>query len=264
MKAIRIGWLAGALGCAVALQVPQAAARSGEAVAHAFRAKDGYYPSGNVLDVNGMLYSTTGAGGANCKYQEFESCGTVFGLDPKTGGYKVIYSFCSQSNCTDGAGPTSGLIDGKGILYGTTDEGGANTASCQGVGCGTAFALNPQTGAESVLYSFCSQANCADGQDPQGGLLDVKGTLYGLTQFGGAYGAGVAFALDPGSGAETVLHSFGNGTDGAFPQAALIDVSGMLYGVTLGGGADSTDCTGCGTVFSLNPNTGAETVLYSF
>jgi hypothetical protein len=39
----------------------------------------------------------------------------------------VLYTFCSQSNCTDGNGPVGGLIEDKsGNLYGTTKQGGAN------------------------------------------------------------------------------------------------------------------------------------------
>jgi uncharacterized repeat protein (TIGR03803 family) len=46
---------------------------------------------------------------------------------------------------------------------------------------------------------------------------------------------------------ERVLHSF-NGTDGANPYAALIDVKGLLYGTTEVGGAYNY-----GVVFSLKP-----------
>jgi uncharacterized repeat protein (TIGR03803 family) len=59
-----------------------------------------------------------------------------------------------------------------------------------------------------------------------------------------------------------VLHSFGNGADGAFPFAGLINVNGTLYGTTAGGGG--TDChSGCGTVFGIT-TAGTEKVLHSF
>lgn len=48
------------------------------------------------------------------------------------------------------------------------------------------------------------------------------------------------------SGTETVLNTFGSGSDGAGPQAGLINVKGTLYGTTQAGGAN-----GDGTVFSL-------------
>ncbi len=38
----------------------------------------------------------------------------------------LVYSFCAQPNCTDGANPVGELItDAAGNLYGTTDGGGA-------------------------------------------------------------------------------------------------------------------------------------------
>lgn len=45
-----------------------------------------------------------------------------------------------------------------------------------------------------------------------------------------------------------MLHSFGKGTDGGDPSAALINVGDTLYGTTTLGGANSL-----GTVFSLTP-----------
>jgi len=48
------------------------------------------------------------------------------------------------------------------------------------------------------------------------------------------------YKLDP-SGSETILHSFSNGSDGAFPSAGLaIDGSGGLFGVTYGGADGSS------------------------
>ncbi|MBV8343570.1 MAG: hypothetical protein JO190_01080 [Candidatus Eremiobacteraeota bacterium] len=55
-----------------------------------------------------------------------------------------------------------------------------------------------------------------------------------------------------------VLYSFAGGSDGAYPQAPLIDLKGTLYGTTKGGGAG-----GNGTVFRVT-TTGIEKVLYSF
>jgi uncharacterized repeat protein (TIGR03803 family) len=112
---------------------------------------------------------------------------------------------------------------------------------------------------ERDLYSFCSQHECADGAWPLGGLIAVNGTLYGTTQAGGALNGGTVFALDPDTGTETVLHSFcrRHCADGKYPLAGLIDVNGTLYGTTGGGGAIRYG----GTLFSLNPATGAETIL---
>jgi uncharacterized repeat protein (TIGR03803 family) len=127
------------------------------------------------------------------------------------------------------------------------------------------FSIDPGTGKEKVLYSFCSEQNCADGSDPHGDLIDANGgILYGTTAGGGNYtacygGCGTVFSLDPNTGAERVLYSF-SGRDGAEPVAGLLDERGKLYGTTQYGG----DRARAGTVFSLDPGTGTEKVLYSF
>lgn len=198
---------------------------------------DGSDPeAGLIFDKSGNLYGTTFAGG--------KGGGTVFEITA-SGEYGVLYSFCSQSNCTDGAGPFGRVImDTKGNLYGTTNGGGAN-------GTGTVFEVIAK-GEESVLYSFCSQTNCTDGAWPYAGVnTDGKGNLYGTTSGGGANGNGTVFKFGA-SKRENVLYSFcsqTNCTDGSAPVAGvIIDTNGNLYGTTMGGGA-----TGRGTVFKVTP-----------
>jgi uncharacterized repeat protein (TIGR03803 family) len=224
---------------------------------------DGAFPQGGLIDVKGKFYGMTEGGGAN----DFGDGGggTLFSLDPTTGKEKVLYSFCAEQNCTDGRGPVASLLSVKGVLYGTADTGG-------NADFGTAFAFDPRTGAEKLLYSFCSQQHCVDGKNSAFTPINVNGTLYGTTVDGGAdytgcqnAGCGTVYSLDPGSGAETVLHSFVGGADGAIPEAGLTDVRGMLYGTTnWGGGTGCFNGYGCGTVYSFDPATGAEKVLYSF
>ena len=94
----------------------------------------------------------------------------------------------------------------------------------------------------------------------------MNGTFYGTTIAGGAYtcytnppfGCGTVFSVST-SGAENVLHSFGDGhSDGKGPDSGLIDVNGTLYGTTYVGGA-----SGGGTVFSITTS-GTEQVVHSF
>jgi uncharacterized repeat protein (TIGR03803 family) len=84
-------------------------------------------------------------------------------------------------------------------------------------------------------------------------LIEVSGTLYGTTISGGAHSYGTAFSITT-TGDEHVLHSFsGAPDDGADPVASLIDVNGMLYGTTIGGGTYYDTYGGDGTVFALSP-----------
>ncbi|MGB8907724.1 MAG: choice-of-anchor tandem repeat GloVer-containing protein [Candidatus Cybelea sp.] len=170
--------------------------------------------------------------------------------------YSVLYSFKGGSR--DGVEPAAGLLNVKGMLYGTTYEGGASFAF------GTVFAITT-SGKESLLHSF---GGSGDGSWPYAGLINVNGTLYGTTYYGGVHtcsgeGCGTVFAIAT-SGKETVLHSFKGGKrDGAEPFAGLINVNGTLYGTTGGGGAKCSASGGCGTVFAITTS-GKETALHSF
>ncbi len=114
-----------------------------------------------------------------------------------TGTLTTLYSFCSQTNCTDGWGPVGGLIQGSdGNFYGTTAYGG--TGVCGESGCGTIFKITP-SGNLTTLYNFCSQANCADGNTPEAALLQAANRVfYGTTTQGGANNGGTFFSLSAG------------------------------------------------------------------
>lgn len=107
-------------------------------ILHSFDLTDGATPSGPLVQAtDGNFYGTTQQGGANnnCAY----GCGTVFKLTPK-GALKTLYTFCSQTNCTDGAVPQAGLLQAtNGIFYGVTTGGGTS-------GAGTVFSLSTGLG----------------------------------------------------------------------------------------------------------------------
>jgi uncharacterized repeat protein (TIGR03803 family) len=107
-----------------------------------------------------------------------------------------------------------------------------------------------------VLYFF-GGTQTGDGAYPQGRLIDVNGTLYGTTNYGGTLEKGTVYSVAT-SGVEKVLYSFAGGSDGQNPEAGLTNVNGTLYGTTYSGGSP-----GDGTVFSISTS-GAETVLHSF
>src|ERR1039458_2252942 len=161
-------------------------------------------------------------------------------------------------------------------LRGGVDRGGAppvwgagRTTALGGISDGgTVFALyRPASGGawtEKVLYRFEVQDGLLP--VPNGNLaIGKSGGVFGTTAHGGifarscSYGCGLVFALYPssagGAWTETVLYSFGGGSDGAGPLGGLvIGEEGALYGTTLYGGDPSCKHPiGCGTAFQLVP-----------
>jgi uncharacterized repeat protein (TIGR03803 family) len=69
------------------------------------------------------------------------------------------------------------------------------------------------------------------------------------TAYGGAFDhGGTVFSIGTTGVGELVLHSFGSGSDGKNPVAALCKLGGLLYGTTETGGSANH-----GTIFALSP-----------
>jgi len=186
---------------------------------HSFDGTDGAYPyAGLVQATDGNLYGTTVNGGANnvCT----SGCGTVFKITP-AGAFTSIYSFCSQPNCADGAGPFGLVQATDGNLYGAT-SGAGNITDCNSQGCGTIFKIT--TGGKlTTLHSF----DGTDGAAPLDLVQATNGNFYGAAT-GGAInncpqnpttdvtGCGTVFCLSVGLSAfpqvtlSTTSLSFGN------------------------------------------------------
>jgi uncharacterized repeat protein (TIGR03803 family) len=115
----------------------------------------------------------------------------------------------------------------------------------------------------TVLYNF---AGGPDGYFPSTPLtIDRSGNLYGTANLGGNdndcvvdqfRGCGTLFKLSRHGSAWTfnVLYSFLGGSDGAYPETAVVfGPDGSLYGTTGEGGTNGCFAEGCGTVFKLQP-----------
>lgn len=136
------------------------------------------------------------------------------------------------------------------------------------------FHVHADAQVERLIHSFGENGlGTGDGSLLYSGLTpDSHGNLFGVTYYGGAYGAGTAFELSPpaqGQTAwtETVIHSFQPfaTADGSFPTAGVtFDKSGNLYGTTSAGGASYL-----GAVYELSPPASSgtpwtEALVYSF
>lgn len=206
---------------------------------------DGWRPyAGLVQATDGNLYGITIYGGGNdgFGYCFDYGCGTVFKITP-TGTLTKLYSFCaSLTDCSDGALPAAGLVQGTdGNFYGTSSAGGATTARG-----GTVFKITP-TGTRTTLYSFCPQSPCTDGYSPLGLVQATDGNFYGTTYYGGAsYYDGTVFKITP-TGTLTTLYSFDVSNGAILVQAT----GGAFYGTTTYGGTYNH-----GTAFTLSVGLG--------
>lgn len=217
--------------------------------------QDGKGPNGLVLASDGNFYGTVFRGGSR-------DSGGVFRLTTD-GTVSILHSFCTGAGpCTGGVHPVGELIQGSdGALYGTTSQGGSHNG-------GVIFRIT-LAGEFAVLYSFCSQPNCADGVSPNAGLVEAtNGSFYGTTLSGGANGPGTIFRLSP-AGKLSTLYSFCaqlSCADGAYPRASLMQGSdGNLYGTTSSGGMTGGACgDGCGTIFAVPPGGGSFVVVHAF
>ncbi len=245
----------GSLGTVFALKGSGSAWKDSTLVA--FDGSNGAYPqTGLIADSNGNLYGTTSSSGTY-------NGGTLFELT-KANGIWTLQTLWYFGNTADGVSPIGDLLmDQSGAIYGTTEHGGAHNL-------GTVFKLTQSGGVwtESVLYSF---AGGTDGELPEAGLvMDKAGALYGTTYYGGDSstcngGCGTAFKLTQSGGVwtDSVLHAFGNGTDGRFPSFGplVLASGGALYGTTVYGGTNDW-----GVVFELTQAGGKwkEKIVHAF
>jgi len=196
---------------------------------------DGYSPyAALVQGADGNLYGTTSGGG-------IKDSGTVFKITP-AGDFTTLYSFCTKPDCADGSDPIAELTQGAdGSLYGMTSQGGK--------GSGTIYRIT-SSGALTTIYAFCSKAQCADGSNPKGGLIQASdGSFYGTTFSGGSGNQGTFFAVTA-QGALTTIFSFCTGCAiGSSPYSTLVQgTDGSFYGTAYYSGA-----TGQGTAFKATP-----------
>jgi uncharacterized repeat protein (TIGR03803 family) len=219
---------------------------------------DGSSPYAALFQASsGSFYGTTESGGTS-------GAGSVFKLS-LPGTFHVVHSF----DGSDGFSPYGSLIQvADGSFYGTTggNPTGANIS-------GTVFRLSA-SGKLTTLYWFCSKANCADGANPWGTLVQAEdGSFYGTTAAGGSHicktrgseqiGCGTVFKITL-QGKLTTLYNFcsqggANCTDGITPLAGLVEAAdGSFYGTTSGGGSNDN-----GTVFRITPE-GKLTTVHRF
>jgi len=194
---------------------------------HLFDYLDGAYPQAALVQgKDGNFYGTTDNGGTNGGF------GTVFDISTN-GSLTTLFSFGGYENGVNGVFPQAALVLGRdGNFYGTCENGGPYPAyTVEFFGTVFIFSNEEGVGALGAIYYF---GDGNDGGAPNGLVQGSDGFLYGTTQVAGGDGNGTVFQIST-NGALTSLYSFTGGSDGEFPQAALVQGrDGSFYGTTSG------------------------------
>jgi uncharacterized repeat protein (TIGR03803 family) len=192
------------------------------------------YPTGVLQASDGNFYLTVSGGVAQD--------GFILKIT-SAGKATTLYSFCSLTNCLDGANPGGPLAQGaNGNLYGTTANGGK-------FGDGTFFELS-LAGKLTTLHSFdYGTAGNLGATENSGVILGADGNFYGVAHDGGEiceFGCGTLFRMTP-AGVLTTVYEFTGGNDSQGPWGLMQDTDGTFFGTTPAGGSKNL-----GTVYSVS------------
>ncbi len=169
----------------------------------------------------------------------------IFKLTNDGTGHGTIRRFAMGGG--DGESPVHVIEGSDGALYGTATAGGS-------AGQGAVFRLNKDGSGYALLHQSTNQH-----EFPTCVIEASDHWLYGLARAGGDFGSGAIFKLQKDGSGYSLVFSF-NGTNGAGPQAVLLEASdGAFYGTTSFGGTASR-----GTIFKVNKDGTAYAILHNF
>lgn len=181
----------------------------------------------SLVELDGLLYGTTSFAGTN-------GGGSLYSIDPNTLNVTVRHEF-------DGISYVTGdLVVHNGKLYGT--------------GSNKIFKFDPNDD------SYTSIGTLPSGSSTNKLILASNGMWYGTAYSGGTNSSGVLFEFDEEE--EDVLIKFNfDGTDhGKNPRGGMLEIDGVLYGTTYGGGENGN----YGTFFKYDLTSEELTRLHSF
>ena len=182
---------------------------------------------------------------------------SVWSVDKADAQLTILHRFGDGSVPDDGAYPLAALAVGPdNDLYGVTET----KAQYINGGSGTVFRITP-SGKLSIIQSFTHKQYMSSDQP----LLNYKGTLVGVTGTGRRRrGAGTLFELTPAIGSQewdlNVAFKFGRNNVLIPSGSVIVGLDGDFYGVTEGTSGNPW----AGTIYKMDPQTFALTVLYNF
>ncbi len=259
-------------------------------VLHSFSRLEGSRPRGALTATpDGKLWGTLWQNGPNSVGDDTHLCsstsawsteaqtqgcpGSVFRIGQDGDDFEVVYGFSTVDAARqndDGYQPVGGVTDGgDGWVYGTTTRGGFSGIGADN-GAGTAWRINRATLAFESLHHFQSlqatPSGAADGMYPYAKPVrdEINGGFLIGVKSGGNASAGVVVRMTS-SGVVSPLRQFGAITwtpappvnaDGCnLTGTPVVGWDGRIHGDT-----NSCGPNGYGTIYSLDPTTGAATV----
>jgi len=205
---------------------------------------DGTNPLGSLVKTGNKLYGTTTYGGDN-------GDGTIYSVDIDGNNYSVLYSF--SGGVSDGSYPYASLVEYGGLLYGTTQTGGADDS-------GVIYSINPNGSGFNLLHTFLNDNH--DGLQAVAGPMVADSTnnvLYGMTTNGGENSFGTVYSIHSNGSGYRTLYSFDYPVSGGSPVGGLILINNKLYGMNQIGGTSGT-----GVIFSINTDGSGISLLHEF
>lgn len=184
--------------------------------------------------------------------------GWIVSVDPSTGFRTVVSDFRDPKQGTFVVSPDSLAVDTSGNIFFVDNQFGFRGEEPLH---GAVFKVDPNTGKRTVLSRFRDPAQGTVGQDPRGIALDASGNIW-VTGIESPTNHRVLFSIDPNSGFRTVRSDFSNptqGPEGVSPEDVAIAASGNILVIDSAAGMNSE-----GMLLSVNPNTGARTVVSDF
>lgn len=188
---------------------------------------DGDGPLTELVNVSGVLYGTTTAGGVS-------GFGTIYKINTDGTGYAKVLDFDGVGGTNKGRYSSGSLLYSGGVLYGTTFYGGTNDIGC-------VFKINPDGTGFSRIHDF-GHAGVDHYQDGSTPILS-GGVFYGNTPY-------ALYKMNADGTSYSIMHTFGAGcTDTYYSEGNLLISGSTLYGSAY---ASCDDWSGCGSIYKIN------------
>lgn len=194
-----------------------------------------YQDQTGLILIGNKLYGTTSKSATSSYHPK---AGIIYSINTDGSSYRIV-TYIQGTDDTLGFGPLGSLTLVKNKFYGFGYGGKYND--------GTIFSVDT----DGTNYDTVMCFNGTNGSTPRSKLTLLGGKLYGMTRSGGASNYGTLFSIDTTVATLGYQDLYDFSVDSGYsPWGSLTLSSGVLYGMTNGGGPDfAGPGSGYGTIF---------------